>query len=114
MTTLLVGAVDQLRMSVGYIAGGPITNIARHLILGVLDRIQVGQLVIEEKGKTTICGSQNIAIGPPPGVATVLRVKSDAFWTRVALFADMVSARNPGMVCINEAGLRRKLHVRRV
>jgi len=47
MTSLLVGVVDQLRMSVGYIAEGPITNIARHLILSVLNRIQVGQLVIE-------------------------------------------------------------------
>lgn len=91
MTSLLSGVVDRLRTSVGYVAGGQITNVARWLILTVLDRIQIGQLVIEENGTIRTCGSLNLAVGSPPLPATVLKVKHHAFWTRVAVFADMVS-----------------------
>lgn len=91
MTMLLSGVVDRLRTGVGYVAGGQVTNIARWLIISVLDRIQIGQLVIEENGAITTCGSLNLAIGSPPLPATVLKIKHEAFWTRVAIFADMVS-----------------------
>lgn len=89
MASLLAGAFDRLRTGVSYVAGAQLTDVARRLILSVLDRIQFGQLVIEEKGSTTICGPRNLAVGSPPLPATVLRIKQDAFWTRVALFADM-------------------------
>ena len=91
MSSLISGAVDQLCTSVGYIAGGQITKVARGLIYAVLNRIQIGQLVIDEDGQQTACGSMNLAIGSPPLPVTILRVKNKAFWTRVAIFADMVS-----------------------
>lgn len=90
MTTLLSGAVDRLYTSVGYVAGGPVTRLARGMILSVLNRIQVGQIIIEENGETITCGSINLAVGSPPLPVTLLRIKNDSFWTRVAIFADMV------------------------
>ena len=89
MTSFLAGAFDKLRMSVGYVAGGQITNVARRLILSVLQKIEIGQLVIEENGQYTICGTQKLSVGFPPIPATMIKIKSDAFWIRVALFADM-------------------------
>ena len=94
MASLLAGVVDRVRTSVGYVAGGQITNITRRLILSVFDRIQIGQLIIEENGKMTVCGSINLAVGSHPLPATLLKINDDAFWTRVALFADMVSSPN--------------------
>lgn len=90
MASLFSGAFDQVRTAVGYLARGPATHVARQLILSVLHKITIGQLVIEEKGTTTLCGTTNLAVGSHPLPATVLHVKDDAFWVRVALFADMV------------------------
>lgn len=89
MALIVSVAVDQLRTGIGYVAGGQITNFARGLVLSVLHKIQIGQLVIVENGITTVCGSQNLAIGSPPLPATILKINHAAFWTRVALFADM-------------------------
>lgn len=90
MTSLLSGAIDRLYTSVGYVAGGPITRVARSLILSVLNQIEIGQIIIEENEQTVTCGSINLAIGSPPLPVTVLKIRNDAFWTRVAIFADMV------------------------
>lgn len=90
MASILNGAVDRVRTTVGYLAWGPATLVARRLILSVLQKITIGQLVIEEKGITTLCGTPNLAVGSYPLPATVLHIKNDAFWIRVALFADMV------------------------
>lgn len=90
MASLFSGAFDHLRTTVGYFAWDPATSAARRVILSVLHKITIGQLVIEEKGVTTLCGTSNLAVGSPPLPATVLHIKNDAFWTRVALFADMV------------------------
>lgn len=92
MTSILTGAVDRVRTTVGYFAWDPTTHAARRFILSVLSRITIGHLVIEEKGITTLCGTPNLTVGSPPFPATVLRVKRDTFWTRVALFADMVGS----------------------
>lgn len=90
MASLLLGAFDHVRTAVGYFAAGPTTNLARQLILSVLRKITIGQLVIEEKGITTLCGTTNLAVGSRPLPATVLHIRNDAFWLRVALLADMV------------------------
>lgn len=89
MASILSATVDKLRTSIGYVAYGPVTSVARQFIVSVLQRIQIGQLVIEECGHTTVCGLQNLVIGSPPLPVTTLKINSDAFWTRVALFADM-------------------------
>lgn len=90
MASILNGAFDRVRTTAGYFTWGPATIVARKLILSVLDRITIGQLVIEEKGVTTLCGTPNLAVGSHPLPATVLHIKNEAFWTRVAMFADMV------------------------
>lgn len=108
ISSIVSPVVDRLRSTVGYFAWKPSTNVARKLILLALDRITIGQLVIEENGTTVLCGTQNLAVGSPPYPASVLHVKSDAFWIRVALFADMVSCRPevPSMTDWYRASLR--------
>lgn len=94
MSALILPVLDGLRSGVGYLAGGPLVDIARRSVLSVLQRIQIGQLVIEED-TTTIIGSQNLAVGAPPAAVTTLKIKSKAFWIRAALFADMVRLSKP-------------------
>lgn len=114
MASLFSGAFDHVRTTVGYFALGPATNVARQLILSVLHKITIGQLVIEEKGVTTVCGTTNLAVGSHPLPATVVHVKNDAFWVRVALFADMVCLSLQHWAQLIESGFRRELYARRV
>ena len=79
---------DSLRSYVGSFTWGPFVTISRSTILGLLGRIQVGQLVVEDcDGTTTICGGLGGKAGSPH---TELKVLKEAFWVRVMLFADMV------------------------
>src|ERR1700744_1488580 len=64
----------------------PLVRTSRHIILSLLSQIKVGCLVVQERdGTETICGK---GMGAIP-VATV-RILRNAFWIRLALFADMV------------------------
>ena len=79
---------DSLRNYVGSFTWGPFVTISRSTVLGLLGRIQVGQLVVEDcDGTTTICGQLGGRHGSPH---TDLKVLKEAFWVRVMLFADMV------------------------
>ncbi len=79
---------DSLRSYVGSFTWGPLVTISRSTVLGLLGRIQVGQLVVEDcDGTTTICGELGVEDDSPH---TELRVLKEAFWVRVMLFADMV------------------------
>ena len=79
---------DSLRSYVGSFTWGPFVTISRSTVLGLLGRIQVGQLVVEDcDGTTTICGELGEKDGSPH---TELKVLKEAFWVRVMLFADMV------------------------
>ena len=67
---------------------GPFVNLSRSTVLALLDRIEVGQLVIRDcDGTVTVCGQPGIIDASP---RTELRVSKEAFWVRVMLFADMV------------------------
>lgn len=79
---------DSLRSYLGSFTWGPFVKLSRSTVLGLLSRIEVGQLVVRDSdGTVTICGQPCIKDGSP---RTELRVSKEAFWVRVMLFADMV------------------------
>ena len=79
---------DSLRSYLGSFTWGPFVKLSRATVLGLLSRIEVGQLVVRDcDGTVTICGKPGIKDGSP---RTELRVAKEAFWVRVMLFADMV------------------------
>ncbi|KIV93643.1 hypothetical protein PV10_04840 [Exophiala mesophila] len=87
MTSLVTSALDQARGFAGAFAWGPAVSVSRNLVLALLSRIQRGRLtILENDGTTTICGQTS---GDPVEPNVHLRVVRDAFWLRLALFADM-------------------------
>lgn len=90
MTSLVNFALDTLRSYTGSVAWGPLVQFSRSSILNVLSGIDTGTLIVREKdGSETICGKPPMGMGPWP--MSNLKVLREAFWLRVALFADMVS-----------------------
>ena len=88
MTSLVASALDQARGLVGAFAWGPAVSVSRNMVLALLSRIQRGRLIIlENDGTTTICGQTS---SDPVEPNVHLRVVREAFWLRLALFADMV------------------------
>ena len=86
MTSLL----NTARSLTGSIAWSPLVQLSRASILNLLKGIEVGQLTVKEKdGTETVCG--NASIGRTVLPVTSLKVVHEAFWLRLALFADMVS-----------------------
>ena len=79
---------DSLRSYLGSFTWDPFVKLSRSTVLGLLGRIEVGQLVvIDSDGSVTICGQPAVEDASP---RTELRVSKEAFWVRVMLFADMV------------------------
>ena len=79
---------DSLRSYVGTFTWDPFVKLSRNTVLGLLRRIEVGQLVVRDKdGTVTVCGQPGIKDGSS---RTELRVFKESFWVRVMLFADMV------------------------
>lgn len=79
---------DSLRSYLGSVTWAPFVKLSRSTVLGLLSRVEVGQLVIRDSdGTVEICGQPSIEDGSPH---TELRVSKEAFWVRVMLFADMV------------------------
>ena len=79
---------DSLRSYLGSFTWSPFVKLSRSTVLGLLSRIEVGQLVLRDSdGAVTICGKSGIEDASPH---TELRVLKEAFWVRVMLFADMV------------------------
>lgn len=95
---------DSLRSYVGAFTWGPFVKLSRSTVLGLLSRIEVGQLVVKDSdGTVTICGQPGIKDGSP---RTELRISKEAFWVRVMLFADMVG----DLILTLPADLVRRLH----
>ena len=87
---VLATALDSFRSYVGSFTWAPFVAFSKTALLSQLSKIQVGQLLVtDEKGKVTVCGAPGIKDGSP---RTELQVVKEAFWVRVVLFADMVSA----------------------
>ena len=84
---------DSLRTYAGSVAWGPIVRFSRGVILGLLRRIEVGQiLVYDSDGAVVVCGN---AGEEGDGPKTELKVSKETFWVRALLFADMVRALGP-------------------
>lgn len=85
---IVTRSFDSLRSYVGNFTWGPFVTLSRRTVLGLLGRIEEGQLVVRDSdGTVTICGKSEIKDGSP---RTELKVLKEAFWVRVMLFADMV------------------------
>lgn len=88
MVGLISSALGTVRSYAGSFAWGPLVSVAKSGILGLLRKIERGQLtIIEDDGTITVCG--NAASGAHDDPITSLEVKRDTFWLRLALFADM-------------------------
>ena len=91
---ILSRSLDTLRSYLTSFTWGPFVTLSRTTVLGLLSRIEVGQLVVTDSdGAVTICGNSGITDGAP---RTELKVLKEAFWVRVLLFADMVGKWSPG------------------
>ena len=90
MAGLLTSALDTVRGYAGSIAWDPLVSRSRTAVLTLFRRLDVGLLMVREKdGTDTVCGrssSPDGAMGP----YTTLTIRREAFWIRLALFADMV------------------------
>lgn len=79
---------DSVRSYLGSFTWGPFVKLSRSTVLGLLSKIEIGQLIIKDAdGTVTICGRTGEKNGAP---CTELRVLKEAFWVRLMLFADMV------------------------
>ena len=99
---ILSTSLDSLRRYAGNLTWGPFLALSRSTVLGLLGRIEFGQLVVRDTdGTATICGNPGIKDGSP---RTELKVSKEAFWIRLLLFADMVCCFtndwNPVAICL--------------
>lgn len=86
---IVTTAIDALRSYIGSFTWAPLVALSKTALLAQLSKIRVGQLVVtDEHGQVTVCGAPGIKDGSP---RAELKVMKEAFWLRVALFADMVS-----------------------
>lgn len=92
ITGALVGALDLAkRYGATSAAWGPLLRLSRGGVLALFQQIKFGQLlIIEQDGAQTLCGEATLP-DMPTETKTELRVHDNAFWVRLALFADMVS-----------------------
>ena len=89
---------DIVRSYTGSWTWGPLVNLSRNVVLNLLQRIEVGQIIVTDcNGTVTKCGgNKNIPVATKDGwkdssaLVSELKVVTEAFWVRVLLFADMV------------------------
>lgn len=85
---MVSSSLNSLRSYVGGLTWAPLVNLSRTLVLGLLQRIEVGQIIVTDSdGAVFVCGLAWAKGARPKTELTVLR---DTFWVRVLLFADMV------------------------
>ncbi|OTB14083.1 hypothetical protein K445DRAFT_302646 [Daldinia sp. EC12] len=99
----LTRGADLIRGALGSLTWGPALAIAKPAVLSIFSKIEVGTLLLvdEPAGTRTVYGQRLTSKGSPPinreniprKANTVprveIRVKDDAFWMRLLLFADM-------------------------
>lgn len=80
--------LDFLRSYIGSFTWAPFVQISKGAVLGLLKKIESGQLVVlDTDGNVTTCGQKTCSEEAPK---TQLKVLKETFWVRVLLFADMV------------------------
>ncbi|EKG13441.1 Cyclopropane-fatty-acyl-phospholipid/mycolic acid synthase [Macrophomina phaseolina MS6] len=83
----LASRFNALRSYAANAAWGPLVTLSRSAVMAVLTRMRQGRLdIVDVDGGQTLCGRAENPAGTP---RTTLRVHKDAFWVRMALFADM-------------------------
>ncbi|KAK7905400.1 hypothetical protein LTR67_000121 [Exophiala xenobiotica] len=86
MSSSVSSALERVRTYAGTLAWDPLVTTSRRLILSLFSDIKVGRLtIVERDGTETVCGQVGEHVSP----LVHLRVMRDAFWLRLALFADM-------------------------
>lgn len=94
------GSFDSLRKYVGSLTWGPLVRLSRGVVLGLLQRVEVGQIIVTDSSGTLFaCGAAPAKNNWPK---TELKVLKETFWVRVMLFADMV--REQVLLGINNSG----------
>lgn len=93
MSALVSSALDTLRGYAGSTAWAPLVRVSRTAVVSLFQRIEFGCLLItDERGAQMRCGrdagmGSHVCTTPP---RAELKVRREAFWVRLALFADMV------------------------
>lgn len=88
--TFVTRTVDAVRNYVGSLTWAPLVSVSRRTVLGLLQRIEEGELAVEERdGTVTRCGGGG-SLSQCSGLQARLYVQREAFWVRLLLFADMV------------------------
>lgn len=75
--------LSTISSTVGSVTWGPLVGLSKRSILMLLERIETGSLIIETQDGETF------SYGPGGSPSSHLEVKSDMFWVRLLLFADM-------------------------
>lgn len=88
--TFVSNSFEIVRTYVGSATWGPLVRLSRGIVLGLLRRVEIGQLVVTDfNGAVFACGQAPAKDNWPK---TELKVFKETFWVRVLLFADMVRA----------------------
>lgn len=88
MSSLLASTLDHVRIYAGAVTWGPLVQTCRRSILSLFANIRIGCLtVVERDGTETRCGKAYNGGAEPLAQLHVVR---EAFWPRLAIFADMV------------------------
>ena len=90
--------IDVVRSYTGSWTWRPLVSLSRNMVLNLLQRIEVGQIIVTDcDGTVTRCGgTKKIPVATKDGwkdgtaVVSELKVVTEAFWVRMLLFADMV------------------------
>lgn len=110
LSEALNSTFDSLRGFAGSFTWGPLLRTARYGVQSLLERIEVGELVItDEHGVVTRYGKA----GASPRAE--LKINKETFWVRLMLFADMVSGSRSterGASLTTVVGIRGELHAR--
>lgn len=86
--------VDGVRTYAGSFTWTPVVNFSRAAVLALLQRVEVGVLlIVDTDGSLKVCGGPKAKDGEPK---VQLTLHDDAFWVRMLLFADMVRQSRPG------------------
>ena len=90
MSGVVTAALDRLRSYTGGFAWQPLIETSRAAVLNLLQRIEVGRLLIKEDDNKQFVFGEQAAAQEVLGPCSEWRVRREVFWLRLALFADMV------------------------
>ena len=82
---------DAARNYVGSITWEPLVNVSRAAVFRIFRSIEVGQMaIVDVDGVLARFGAEPGSENSEPSLS--LKIKKEAFWVRLLLFADMVQS----------------------